>query len=362
MRHDERRDVLEIAQLDDLVVHGRGDDRIEAGRRVVEQQERRSRGNCPGNTDAAPLTAGQGRGHRVDQGSKSDEAQHLFDPRTNGRPWHVGLLVEPVADVLVDGQRIEEGVLLEQHADVGAHSQQIALCQGVDALAMDVNGTGIRAKQPENQLEQDGFARAAVAEQDPRGATGDLEAHVAQNHVLVERERDPVEHHRRRDLGLADDTDACRLTCGTVRCGDRDSDEHGHTLDEDNGLAVKRQHRAAPFADDMVRRRSEDQQACRAPATHAEHDQLGGKLLRQSQKLPMWRAFAYQFGDAAGRAHPVGNHLVQTARGLFDPGVKIDRGRRREIRVGRMDVDDVNHREGRRVLPRQRHRIVEGDL
>jgi hypothetical protein len=45
-------------------------------------------------------------------------------------PRHVRLLVEPVADVLVDGQRIEERVLLAQHADIGAHPQEIALLHG----------------------------------------------------------------------------------------------------------------------------------------------------------------------------------------------------------------------------------------
>ena len=38
VRHDDRADVLEIAQLDDLVVHRRRGDRIEAGRRLVVQE------------------------------------------------------------------------------------------------------------------------------------------------------------------------------------------------------------------------------------------------------------------------------------------------------------------------------------
>ena len=39
---------------------------------------------------------------------------------------HVGLLVELVADVLADGQRVEERALLEHHPEVAAHPQQLA--------------------------------------------------------------------------------------------------------------------------------------------------------------------------------------------------------------------------------------------
>ncbi len=220
--HDQRGDVLQIAQLDDLVVHRRRDDGIEAGGRVVEQQECRPGGHGAGDADPAPLTTRQRCRHRVDQRSKPDEGQHLLDPRANGRPGHGGLLVQPVAHVLVNGQGIEECVFLEQHADVGAHTQQIALGHRVDALAADDNGAGIRTKQAKDQLEHDGFPRAAVAKQDPHASAGNLEAHVAQHHLLIERERDPVEDHGRAGLRLAGNGALARQIRRTIRrCGRR---------------------------------------------------------------------------------------------------------------------------------------------
>ena len=56
-----------------------------------------------------------------------------------------GLFVEPVADVLGDRQRIEQRVLLKQHADVGSDLQQIALPHVVDALAVDEDPARNRA-------------------------------------------------------------------------------------------------------------------------------------------------------------------------------------------------------------------------
>lgn len=58
MRHHDRRDVLQVPQLDDLIVNRRRDDRVEPGRWIVEEQEGRFRGNRTSDRDTTPLAAG----------------------------------------------------------------------------------------------------------------------------------------------------------------------------------------------------------------------------------------------------------------------------------------------------------------
>ena len=53
-------------------------------------------------------------------------------------------------------------------------------------------------QQPENELEDRGLAGPAGAQEDLGVALEQREAHVAQDHLVVEGERDPVEHDDRR--------------------------------------------------------------------------------------------------------------------------------------------------------------------
>ena len=75
---------------------------------------------------------------------------------------------------------------------------QIALGHAIDALAVDENRARVGPKQSENELEHDRFPGAARAEQDLHASLRDAEADVAQDDVVVEGERDLVEHDRRR--------------------------------------------------------------------------------------------------------------------------------------------------------------------
>jgi hypothetical protein len=65
VRHQNRRDVFPIAQLDDFVVDRRHNDGIQPRRQVVEQPEVRFAGHRAGDRDATPLAAGELRGHPV---------------------------------------------------------------------------------------------------------------------------------------------------------------------------------------------------------------------------------------------------------------------------------------------------------
>src|SRR5580765_453462 len=66
VRHDNRTDALEIPQLDDLVVHRRGGDRIEPGGGLVVQEDPRLECHRTGNRHPPPLSARQIGRHLVD--------------------------------------------------------------------------------------------------------------------------------------------------------------------------------------------------------------------------------------------------------------------------------------------------------
>ena len=67
---------------------------------------------------------------------EADEPEHLLDAPVDLLERHVGLFVQLVADVLADGQRVEQRAFLEDHPEVGAHRHHLVLGQLVDALAV----------------------------------------------------------------------------------------------------------------------------------------------------------------------------------------------------------------------------------
>ena len=129
---------------------------------------------------------------------RPDEPEHLLDAVAHLVERHVALFVQLVADVLGDGQRVEERAFLEHHAEVGADLHQLVLAHLVDALAVHPDDAAVRLEQPENELEDRRLPGAARAEKD-LGVPGDeREADVAQDHLVVERQRHVVEDDDRR--------------------------------------------------------------------------------------------------------------------------------------------------------------------
>ena len=83
-----------------------------------------------------------------------------------------------------------------------SHAHQIALRHAIDPFAVHENRAGVRSKQTENQLQHDRLPAAARAKEDGHASLRNAEADIPQDDVVVERKRDPVEHHRRRDRGV----------------------------------------------------------------------------------------------------------------------------------------------------------------
>ena len=148
-------------------------DRIEAGRRLVVQQDARLHRHRARDRDAAPLSARQLRRLPIDELRQPDEAEHLFDALADHVERLIGFLVQLVADVLGDGQRVEQRAFLKDHADVGAHFHHLLFGVVVDELAVHPDLAGVRLQQAENQLQRDRFAGAARAQDDLRVAAAE---------------------------------------------------------------------------------------------------------------------------------------------------------------------------------------------
>ena len=86
-------------------------------------------------------------------------------------------------DVLPDGEGIEQGTALEEHAELGEEGVAVAGC-GV----FTVYGyfTGTRCNEAKHAFQRDGFARTRTADDDHALAFGDVEVHAAQDVVGAE--------------------------------------------------------------------------------------------------------------------------------------------------------------------------------
>ena len=198
MGHDDRADVLEISQLDHLVVDGGRGDRIETCRRLVVQQDARLECHGPRDRDAPPLPTREFGRHLVDVLGEPDEAEHFFDAAVDFLQRHVGFLVQLVADVFANGERVEERALLEDHPQIRADGHQLVLAELIDALAVDPHHAGVRLQQSHDDLERRRFSRPAGPQDDLRVPLDEREAEIPQDDLVVEGELHAVEHHDRR--------------------------------------------------------------------------------------------------------------------------------------------------------------------
>ena len=115
---------------------------------------------------------------------KLDEAQDLADALVDliGRDM---VLVEPVGHVVAHGERVKQGTLLKDHADMVAQGEHGFILEGAQVLPEDADGAGIRTDEPVGQLEQYAFAHARRAQDDAGFAAAELKRDVVENRVIA---------------------------------------------------------------------------------------------------------------------------------------------------------------------------------
>ena len=121
---EERGGVGGVALLDDEVDDGGGGDWVEAAGGGVVEDEVGFGDDGAGDGDAAAHASGELGGELVDGVGELDELEDLFDAGAGLRFGDV-VLVEAVGYVVFDRERIEEGGLLEDHADACAKLEEL---------------------------------------------------------------------------------------------------------------------------------------------------------------------------------------------------------------------------------------------
>ena len=163
---DRDRGGAEIADaFHDQVVDDVGHDRVEAGGRLVEEDDLRLAGDGSGERHALLHAARQFRRKELaDLGSEADMAElgdrHLV--RLGG--IHAVALDRTERHVLPDAQRVEQRAALEQHAEL-AHDLGAAVVAQADGFrAVDLDRARVRPHQAEDAFQQHRLAGARTAD------------------------------------------------------------------------------------------------------------------------------------------------------------------------------------------------------
>ena len=139
--HEHRQAERLLQRRDELVEFGRAD-RIEAGGRLVKEQNLRVERQRAGEGSALDHAAGEFRGKFV--GGIRAKAHHGdLEPCEIIHQWlrQIEIFAHGNLDVLGDGQAREQRAMLEQHAPASFHRTTLTRLQLVEILSKDRNGS-----------------------------------------------------------------------------------------------------------------------------------------------------------------------------------------------------------------------------
>ncbi len=120
--HDECRAEI-LAQVEDQPIEAGGGDRVEPGRRLVEQQQRRIERHRPRDAGAPRHAAGDLRRHQRGGIAQADQAELHPRHRLAAFRRQVGEHLQRQHDVLEQRHRAEQRARLEHHADPALHAR-----------------------------------------------------------------------------------------------------------------------------------------------------------------------------------------------------------------------------------------------
>ena len=185
MSDDERSSLGDVALFDDEVDDGGGGDGVEAAGGGVVEDEIGMGDDGAGDGDAAAHSSGEFGRDLIDGVFEGDELERFDDAAVDLLLGDV-IFVKAVGDVVTDGEGVEEGRLLEDHADAAAEFEEVDFGHGGDVVAEDVDGSGVGLEEAVDELHEDGFAAACRAEDDAGFAALDGEGDVLEDGFDVE--------------------------------------------------------------------------------------------------------------------------------------------------------------------------------
>src|SRR5580704_15560560 len=174
VRGEEDRDVLAPLQLVDVLPDRDPGLRVQAHGGLVQEQHPRRVQQAAGDLQPALHPTRVGGHHAAAALPEPDHLQHLAHPRPERRLGHA-VQVGVEAQVLLPGQVVVQGGVLEHQADVAAHGVPF-LC---DIVARHPGGTRGGIRQGAQDLDRGGLAGAVRAEKPERLPGSDLEIDAA---------------------------------------------------------------------------------------------------------------------------------------------------------------------------------------
>ena len=112
------------------------------------------------------IAAGQLGGFFLPDAGQLDHLQRLGNLRRDLLRREPPGLFECEADILRNRHRVEQRPALEQHSELAANPQQVALVHRDDALPVHPHVARVGPDEPDEELEQDAFPAAAPADDD----------------------------------------------------------------------------------------------------------------------------------------------------------------------------------------------------
>ena len=172
MRHQDGGEPELALQALDLDLHVEPQVAVERGERLVEQQDRRLHGERARQRHALLLAARELARQALTKGAELDHVEHALDALADDGGGLAARL-QAIGDVLRHGHVREEGVVLEDDADVALVGRQM-----VDAGAVDQHAAAGLADEAGDDAQKSGLAAAGGTEQGHDLARLDGERHA----------------------------------------------------------------------------------------------------------------------------------------------------------------------------------------
>jgi hypothetical protein len=194
-------------EVDEQLIDLAGGDGIEAGARLVDEQQRRAERHRPREAGALPHPSRELGRHLVVVCLEPDLRQLVAGRAAHGSIRQLALMpAERKRHVLSHGQRVEQGGILKEKSHTLPDARQPPAVERRDLIVVHEHAARIGAHQPDDVPEGDALAGAAAAEEAERRRARNLERHVVEDTAVAERLGDRVKANggvRHRDYPVS---------------------------------------------------------------------------------------------------------------------------------------------------------------
>src|SRR3984893_9575230 len=168
--HHDRRCLVFRADFTDQVAEQRGTHRIEAGIRLIEEEDLRFHDKRSGEAGALAHATAQFVGHPLFSACQADLHQVLHHDLAHLTFGLVRVLAQRKCNIVEKVHRREQRAVLEQHADTSAEREQLKLVELGHVLAVHEHVAAVGRKQTHDVPERHALSRSRRSHQ-PRDLT-----------------------------------------------------------------------------------------------------------------------------------------------------------------------------------------------